>query len=59
MYSPDDLFEFNLIYCDNIVERVVEEIRRWERFFRTVSENQSEDKIIKSIVFSKFYQNLQ
>ncbi len=23
MYSPDDLFEFNLVYCDNIVERVI------------------------------------
>ncbi len=27
MYSPDDLFEFNLIYCDKMVERVMEEIK--------------------------------
>ncbi|WP_423145987.1 sigma-70 family RNA polymerase sigma factor [Rubrolithibacter danxiaensis] len=27
MYSPEDIFEFNLIYCDRIVERVMSEIK--------------------------------
>ena len=26
MYSADEIFEFNLIYCDQIVERVMTEI---------------------------------
>jgi len=26
MYSPEDIFEFNLIYCDGMVERVMEQI---------------------------------
>ena len=26
-YKPEDLFEFNLVYCDRIVERVMEKIR--------------------------------
>lgn len=28
MYSPADIFEFNLIYCDKIVENVMRKIRR-------------------------------
>jgi RNA polymerase sigma factor (sigma-70 family) len=28
LYSPEDIFEFNLIYCDKIVERVMKEIKR-------------------------------
>jgi RNA polymerase sigma-70 factor (ECF subfamily) len=28
MYSAEDIFEFNLIYCDKIVERVMERIRK-------------------------------
>ena len=27
MYSPEDIFEFNLIYCDKIVNRVMEKIK--------------------------------
>lgn len=27
MYSPEDIFEFNLIYCDRIVENVMEQIK--------------------------------
>jgi len=27
MYSPSDIFEFNLIYCDNIVEKVMNKIK--------------------------------
>lgn len=26
MYTPEDIFEFNLIYCDTIVARVMERI---------------------------------
>lgn len=26
MYSPDDIYEFNLVYCDRIVERVMSKI---------------------------------
>ena len=26
MYSPEDIFEFNLIYCDRMVEKVMEQI---------------------------------
>jgi len=26
MYAPEDIFEFNLIYCDRIVERVMTKI---------------------------------
>jgi RNA polymerase sigma-70 factor (ECF subfamily) len=26
-YKPEDLFEFNLVYCDRIVERVMEKIK--------------------------------
>jgi len=26
MYSPDEIFEFNLIYCDTIVNRVMAKI---------------------------------
>ncbi|HJY21500.1 MAG TPA: sigma factor-like helix-turn-helix DNA-binding protein, partial [Hanamia sp.] len=26
MYSPEDIYEFNLIYCDAMVERVMEKI---------------------------------
>ena len=28
MYRPEDIYEFNLIYCDRIVERVMREINR-------------------------------
>ena len=28
MYSAEEIFEFNLIYCDKIVERVMERIRK-------------------------------
>lgn len=28
MYAPEDIFEFNLVYCDNMVERVMKEITR-------------------------------
>ena len=28
IYTPEDIFEFNLIYCDNIVERVLSEINQ-------------------------------
>lgn len=28
MYSPDEIYEFNLRYCDRMVERVMEEILR-------------------------------
>ncbi len=27
MYSPEDVFEFNLIYCDKIVEHVMKEVK--------------------------------
>lgn len=30
MYSPEDIYEFNLIYCDRIVERVMNRIGRRE-----------------------------
>jgi len=26
-YKPEDLFEFNLVYCDMIVERVMQKIK--------------------------------
>jgi RNA polymerase sigma-70 factor (ECF subfamily) len=26
MYSPEDIFEFNLVYCDRIVSHVLKEI---------------------------------
>ncbi|MGB8190337.1 MAG: sigma-70 family RNA polymerase sigma factor, partial [Chitinophagaceae bacterium] len=26
MYAPEDIFEFNLVYCDNIVNKVMKEI---------------------------------
>lgn len=29
-YEPDKLFEFNLIYCDSIVNRVMDEINKLE-----------------------------
>ncbi len=28
MYTPEDIFEFNLIYCDKIVEKVMERIKK-------------------------------
>jgi RNA polymerase sigma-70 factor (ECF subfamily) len=28
MYSPEDIFEFNLIYCDKVVNKVMEEISK-------------------------------
>ncbi len=28
MYSPDEIFEFNLVYCDRMVERVMEQIHK-------------------------------
>ena len=28
MYSAEDIFEFNLVYCDKIVEKVMEKIRK-------------------------------
>lgn len=28
MYSPEDIFEFNLVYCDSMVNRVMSEITR-------------------------------
>lgn len=28
MYSPEDIFEFNLVYCDRMVERVMAAIKR-------------------------------
>jgi len=28
MYSPEDIFEFNLVYCDRVVKRVMEMIER-------------------------------
>jgi RNA polymerase sigma-70 factor (ECF subfamily) len=27
MYAPEDIFEFNLIYCDKIVDHVMKEIK--------------------------------
>jgi RNA polymerase sigma factor (sigma-70 family) len=29
MYTPEDIFEFNLIYCDRIVEGVMKEIKKF------------------------------
>jgi len=26
MYSPEDIYEFNLVYCDRMVERVMAKI---------------------------------
>jgi len=28
MYTPEEIFQFNLIYCDKIVERVMERIKK-------------------------------
>jgi RNA polymerase sigma factor (sigma-70 family) len=29
MYSPEDIFEFNLVYCDSMVERVMQKIHEY------------------------------
>jgi RNA polymerase sigma-70 factor (ECF subfamily) len=31
MYSPEDIFEFNLIYCDTMVNRVMAKIYELKR----------------------------
>jgi RNA polymerase sigma factor (sigma-70 family) len=28
MYTPEDIFEFNLVYCDSIVDKVMKEIKK-------------------------------
>ncbi len=31
-YSPEDIFEFNLIYCDRVVNKVMREINNLHKY---------------------------